>query len=133
MPTITEQLSDVTKDLIGTLAQYTIEREYGSTTAPVDGARMLTIASLQFDLADAHAERGGQPEHLPSYAESVLRKLLRSALSARRCQCMVVDHAHRSGHDHIGACTRHYEADVPPLDGKLLCGTCYVATYEVVN
>jgi hypothetical protein len=130
MTTIAQQLSETTTMLVDTLVGYTIEREYGSTTAPIAGARILALASLQFDLADAHQERGGQPEHLQSYAETVLRMLVKSGLAARRCQCRIIGNHERDGHEHIGACPRHYEADVPELGGVLLCGTCHVAMFR---
>lgn len=127
-------LSPGTLAAIANLVEYTIEKEYGTFTEGARiGARITAIAGVQMDVAAAYLERNaGDDRYLHGYADTTVRMLVAEGLEARRCQCAaVLDEL--AGHDHIGACAGHYEADVPQLDGKLLCGTCHVAVYNRAN
>ncbi|PZG06281.1 hypothetical protein C1I95_32125, partial [Micromonospora craterilacus] len=123
-------LSDGTRAAVANLVDYTIEREYGNdVTDEIKGATMVALAGLHFDLLDAGA---ADAEGTRGLAETTLRILLRTGLAARICQCRQL---HPHGCKHGGAvgslwCDRHYEADVPAIDGALLCGTCHVVEYE---
>jgi len=131
MSTTTElpPLSDGTKAAIANVVDYKIEREHGQDTADAEqGARMIALAGLQFDLLAA----GADAERVRGLAETTLRILVREGLAARVCQCRQL-HPHGCPHGSaVGSlwCGGHYEADVPPIDGALLCGACHVAEYQ---
>ena len=122
-------LSDGTRAAVANLVDYEIEREYGNDVAgQIRGAKTLALAGLQFDLLDS----GSPVEGVQGVAETTLRILVRDGLAARVCQCRQI-HPHGCKHGSaVGSlfCGRHYEADVPAIDGALLCGTCHVAEYE---
>lgn len=122
-------LSDGTKTAVANLVDYTIEREYGhDVDAAIRGARTVALSGLQFDLRDQFIGINGHDNGLDRYAEATLRILARDGLEVRRCQCHTINGTCQHG---TGAsCGSHYEADVPPIDGALLCGTCHIAEYQ---
>lgn len=127
--TNTPPLSDGTRAAIANLVDYEIEREYGhDVTAAMAGARMIALGGLQMDLLAS----GAPQDTVQNVAEIDLRILIREGLATRVCQCQQL---HRHGCPHGSAvgqlwCGKHYEADVPPIDGALLCGDCHVAEYQ---
>lgn len=123
-------LSDGTTAAITNLIEYTIEREYGQDVdVALRGARTLALAGLQFDLRDQFVNINGHDNGLVGYAESTLRILVRDGLAARVCQCSKLNPA-GCRHGRRYTCSDHYEADVPPINGALLCGTCYIGEYQ---
>ena len=114
-------LSDEATLVLGHLVDITIEHEYG-TDAPheLTGARTLAEAAVQMSVAAAYlAANNGDDRYLRGNVQTLVRQLVAQGL------------AERDGHDHIGRCTRHTEADVPELDdGRKLCGTCHVAEFN---
>lgn len=139
MPEITYRLSDGTRAGIATLIEARIAREYGQTAidgqdvALVEsGARMLVEAGLHFDARPAFlAFAKGDERGLNGWVDSEIRILLKEGLAARECQCRQLAHGGLDrNHGHRDTCHRHYEADVPPIDGLLLCGTCHGAEYQ---
>lgn len=125
-------LSDATRAAVANVVDYTIEAEYGQPTPGMDGARMLALGGLMIDLGDEHRRTNGAlatDASLRSVAETTLRILIRDGLAARECQCRQLTGGGCT-HGERGVCHRHYEADVPPIDGALLCGTCHVTEYQ---
>lgn len=125
-------LSDGTRAAIANLVEYTIAREYGQDASGLTGARMLARAGLEFDLREDYLSRTDGDEHgLTGLADTTLRILVRDGLAARLCQCAQL---HPGGCAHgpstVVWCPGHYESDVPPIGGALLCGTCHGAEYS---
>ena len=121
-------VSPETRAAIASVVEHTIEREHGQgDAAAAAGARAIALAGLQMDLHGVAAELGGDDRALRGLADTQLRILITQGLDARRCQCPAVTPAEREGHGHSTACEGHYEADVPEVDGRRLCGACYCA------
>ena len=122
-------LSEPTLTAIAHLVERTIEAEYdpSGNRGAITGARMRATLAVQADSVQAWIDRNSSDRGLPQYSQMVIRVLVASGLKERECGCTVVTPGRRDGHDHIGRCTRHTEADVPELDGRRYCGTCYVA------
>lgn len=114
--------AEVSAACLDSLVEATIEREYGRLSpGELAVARQIAQAAVM-------AETGGNA----SSAAWDLRPRLHAALEARRCACKgshkntMYDHRH-------GHCSNHTEADVPPLDGLLLCGTCHVLAHNAAH
>lgn len=124
-------LSEGTTAAIANLTDYSIEHEYGVVGAVdrVLGATTVALAGLQFDLRAQFVSINGTDAGLAGYAQATLRVLVRQGLEARLCQCHTINDG-RCPHAHVGSCGGHYEADVPAIDGALLCGTCHIAEYQ---
>lgn len=122
-------LSEGTTAAIANLTDYSIEHEYGvpGATGRVLGATTVALAGLQFDLRAQFVSINGTDAGLAGYAQATLRILLRDGLEARRCQCHTLNGI--CPHGTAARCEGHYEADVPPIDGARLCGTCHAAMY----
>lgn len=58
-----------------------------------------------------------------------VRHLVREGLAARLCQCTYRGADTRHMHPRA-RCEYHFEADVEPLDGLLLCGWCHNAVRQ---
>lgn len=120
-------LSDGTRAAIANLVEYEIEREYGhDVKAAAAGARMIALGGLQLDLRADYLARTGDESQFSGYVDSTLRILIRDGLAERACQ-------NRKLNPTALPCRNHYEADVPPIDGALLCGTHHIAEYEARN
>ncbi|WP_431881954.1 hypothetical protein [Micromonospora chalcea] len=119
--------SAATRVAVTNLVDYEIEREYGRNVgAEIAGATSLAVAGLIHDLRDEYARRNGGSDGVEAYARSVLRIMVRDGLTERLCQCRSIRPAARHPHGNM-PCDRHFEVDVPPIDGVLLCGGCHVA------
>lgn len=127
------ELSEGTRAAIASLVDARIDREHGGAVEDqIRGATMLATAGLQFDLYQQYVTANGDDRGLRGYVDTALRILVREGLAARVCQCRQL-HPHGCKHGSaVGQlwCGGHYEADVPPIDGALLCGDCYVAEYQ---
>lgn len=131
MSTPIPPLSDATLAAVNNLVDYTIEAEYGNAVADeIRGARTVALGALQFDLRDQFTGLNGDDYGLSGYADATLRVLIRDGLATRVCQCRQL-HA-TCPHKQTGMpfCADHFEADVPPVRGARLCGTCHVAEYQ---
>lgn len=119
-------LSDGTLAAIGGVVKCMIEKEYGTSDRDaMIGARILALSGVQMDIARAFLARNdGDDRGLVGYAETVLRQLVTEGLAVRRCQCPLISSA-----GHIGRCEGHYEFDVPAVNERVLCGTCYAAEH----
>jgi hypothetical protein len=106
--------------------EHMIEREYGTgDPASLRGASQLATAAITLDIRPLYVETNGTDRGVESLAAILFRILVRDGLDQRRCPCVLTG----VGHHHVGQCSAHYEADVPPIDGERLCGTCHVAVY----
>jgi hypothetical protein len=116
---------------VAAVVESTIEQEYRlpDADAVLKGARMTAIAAIEMDLRVAWTERYNGEGGLRGYADTVLRGLVAEGLKARECQCAVTS-ATAPGHNHRETCHGHYEADVPPISGRLLCGPCHGDLYR---
>lgn len=123
-------LSDATRAAVANVVDYQIEREYGrDVAAEIQGATTLALAGLRFDLRERFMSINGSDNGLDGYARSTLRILVRDGLVERECQCRRM-HPDGRAHGHVYTCHVHYESDVPPIDGVLLCGGCHIAEYQ---
>lgn len=124
-----------TRVIVAGLVDTTIEREYQAPDAEdrVNGATILAVAALKFDLGPTFRRMNGEfatDRGLEQLARTQLRILVKAGLDARLCQCMEMG---APRHGHSGRCTGHTEADVPPVNGKRLCGTCYCVTTQITD
>lgn len=137
-PTLGAALSEATASAVAEVVEHTIGGEYGrDVAAALADARKRAIEGLTGDLGEryaavaaGHATAGG----LRAVAETSLRILVRDGLRARRCQCDGNTAGSTGPHPHpVGSlCDGHYDADTPPVEGRLLCGGCYCAQPEHV-
>jgi hypothetical protein len=130
--------TEATAAAVRNLIDYLIEREHGQDVeAEINGVRAVARAGIQFDLRNEYpARRPASTAALEALVDTELRMLVRDGLAARRCQCAQM---HAAGlrrvtgdveHGHNGACEGHTEADVPEVDGYLLCGGCHGAEWR---
>ncbi|MBM0205766.1 hypothetical protein JNW90_24185 [Micromonospora sp. STR1s_5] len=119
--------SEGTAAAVANLVDFAIQREYGhDVTALNAAARDLALAGLTFDLRDFFVSLNGSDHRLRGYVESQLSILVRDGLAERACQW-------RKLHPEALTCSHHYEHDVPPIDGALLCGTHHIEEYQARN
>jgi antitoxin (DNA-binding transcriptional repressor) of toxin-antitoxin stability system len=128
-------LTEGTLAAIANIVDATIDKEYGVQGAEVLrlGAAMIAQAGLHFDLREAYLQlpdnRGEQG--LAGLVETELRMRVAEGLEARTCQCRQIQGVCRHSSNPTGLpCAGHYEADVPPIRGLLLCGPCHADEYE---
>lgn len=108
-------------EFVSSCVEYRVQREYGDDVQDaLAGARMIAVAQLAFDLADAGVVPTG-PE-AESLAATQYNIMVAEGLEIRACQCGA---SGRSSHGML--CTGHYQTDVPVVEGKRLCGACYVS------
>jgi hypothetical protein len=120
-----------TRDIAENIAGYRVEQEYGiDVSGHLPGALVLGTAAVTFDIRALWMEKNGNDRGLEQAAGALLKQLVDQGLADRLCQCPAVSPSERGRHGHIGACARHYEADVPTIKGNLLCGTCHIAEFE---
>lgn len=115
------------------VVQYRIEQEYGiaDAEAAAGGAATRAVIHITDDIRPLYVGYNGTDIGLRGLAEALLRQLVTAGLDARRCQCGRSDAGERGeSHGHRGACEGHFEADVPPVDGMLMCGTCHGAVWR---
>lgn len=115
------------------VVEYRIEREYGIEDAEdaMGGAAIRAVILITDDIRPRYTAATGSDHGIKGLAEALLRMLVTAGLEARLCQCNAGSDPHaRVGHDHVGECSGHYEADVPPIDGMLMCGTCHGAVWR---
>lgn len=123
-------VSAETRAIVANIVEYEIEREYGNAgTGDVRGAWILAVAAIRMDWSRYWMQINGvgaaSERALDQAADMHLRTLVREGLEARRCGCLNLRHSHPAG-----GCSGHTEADVPPIDGQLLCGPCHIAIYQ---
>ena len=129
----TAALSPETRAAVAALVDRRIEREHGTADdTQVQGARRIAVAGIQMDIHRTYVKYSGSDRGVATSADLLLRHLVDEGLAARLCHCA---HLHPHGCPHGSAigqlfCGGHYEADVPAIDGALLCGTCHVAEYQ---
>jgi hypothetical protein len=132
-------VEDTATALDGTV-ELIIAREHGAVEfegRPIDEAivvgRELAAAGIRHDARTAYeAFTGGDDRYLSAWVRGEAAVLIKARLVARECQCRRFPQAGLfRGHGHADLCTGHYETDVPPVQGLLLCGTCYGAEPEV--
>lgn len=107
-------ISEATRAAVAAFVDATIEHEYGRGDPAA--ARLNAHTALTADFNGNHL-----------HADSQLRLMTRAGLAQRVCQCKQL-HPHGCPHGSASGslwCGRHYESDVPPMAGALLCGTCY--------
>lgn len=124
-------LSEPTRIAVAALVDATVEHEYGHSKT-LTATREAAHATLVKDLRSSYVTRTGNGDGLLAYVDITLRILIRDGLATRVCQCRQL-HPHGCPHGSASGsiwCARHYEADVPPLNGALLCGTCHVGEYQ---
>lgn len=126
-------ISDGGRTAVARVVESTIEHEYGrATTADLASVTSAAVATLAADLDEAFRRQTGTDQGLGLYSVSALRELVDEALAERVCQCRSL-HPRQCPHESTSGslwCDGHYEADVPPLGGALLCGTCYIGEYQ---
>lgn len=130
-------LSEGTTAAVDQLVDYAILREYGIVVDEggyliedqVIGATMIAKAGLQFDLIEQFKGMNqGKTDGLDGYVDATLRVLVSDGIEGRRCQCHTINGT--CSHGTAARCEGHYESDVPPIDGVLLCGTCHIAEHQ---
>lgn len=138
MSEITYRVSEGTAAAIASLVEVRIAREYGLLSIddqPLEdvetGGRMLAEAGIKFDGGDAYLAFTGDEHGLSSWAYQEVNRLIAQGLAARTCQCsQLPQRGLFRDHEHREICTGHYEIDVPPIDGLLLCGDCHGVEYR---
>lgn len=127
-------ITDITRFIVNRVVEYRIEGEYGHPNEGENAAVMLATAGISMDIHRTFVAINGTDHGVDSLAATLLRQLVNAGLEARRCQCAVVNPNKLGGHNHIsGRCGAHYEADVPELGGKRLCGSCHVAIWQAIK
>ena len=113
--------SDDTKQLLAALVEATIAVEYArgkpeerAAFEAAAHARRAARNAVQEDLRPTRIDMFGDDRFLTGYADSTVAIDLYRGLEARRCQSPTNP-----------TCTGHFEADVPPVDGRKLCSECY--------
>src|SRR3954468_5121522 len=78
------------------------------------------------------ARNPGYENRVWSWAQGAVDMMVKARLVERECQCRRLRYPVLPAFHGHGAniCHSHYEADVPELDGLLLCGTCYVVEWD---
>lgn len=128
-------ISAETRGAVASVVEATIEREYqvDGAEASLKGATLIALAGLDMDLGGAWREaHTGYDTGLRGYTETALRILVAEGLLQRECQCNTSSDRDRT-HNHRYTCHNHYEAEVPPIDGMLLCGPCHVDLYQAAH
>jgi hypothetical protein len=133
-PYLNYTLSAATEAALDRLVEEEVLHEYqvGNPHARAS-ALQLARERVAADGYEAFVARNpGYENRVWSWAQVEVNALVKARLVERECQCRrlrypVLPAFHGHG---MYICHRHYEADVPELDGLLLCGTCYVVEWD---
>lgn len=139
MSELTYQLAEDTTIALDGTVELIIAREYGATefegrpiAEAIAAGRELARGGVARDARIAYeAFTGGDERYLRTWSQQETITLIKARLSARECQCRQLPRGGLDRHEHRDVCHNHYEADVPPVNGLYLCGTCYCKEPDV--
>ena len=131
--------SDELKAAVASLVEYEIDITYGKpfdSAGPVDGVKAAEAAALsQLPTVDPLGNQLTDRD-VRSQAHRWVLDLVEAGLQKRLCQCGFREFGFGGdrGHGHRReACRAYYEADVPSIDGKKLCGLCHTLVWQEQN